>query len=162
MTEPRNCQHKNIYWEDFFKLPKKNKTYCLNCGTNKGKTFASVAQRWYAKEIKEWLVNNGLVEKKTVNNTDYYFCNNFIEFVKKNNYEQQWNDLNRGKIDGEYNFEGFTEQLTIWETAKSIEYICREFKKEKENNPNIPQPRKRKDNNQPTERESKFNKILTI
>lgn len=143
-----NCRHENIFWEDFFK-PEKQKdnnyhhhdAYCLDCNETKGKLFASKCQTWYCKKIKEWLVEQGLAEKFD----HLYLTNNFNEFVKKNNFEEQWNKLQGGRIDDNYGFEGLIGQGVFWESAKSIEHLCLEFKKEKEkDNPNPERERESK------------------
>jgi len=171
MANPNNCQHKNIAWEDFFNPKKQNNNnyhhknaYCLDCGADKGKSVAYAIQKWYRKKIEDWLITNELAEKKFYQNKEYYFFYDFIKFIKENypNLEESLNDLKYGKIDKDFN--GLLGQIIFWETAKSIEYLCLEFKKEKQNTPNIPQPRKGKDSKviRERERESKFNKILTI
>jgi len=137
-----NCRHENIYWEDLFKPEKQNNNnyrhhnaYCLDCNATKGRVFAGDLQRWYVRKVEEWLKSNGLTEKIG----DYHSTYQFVEFVEKNNYQQQWNKLCLGKI--HENFEGLLGQAIFFEYAKSVEHLCQEFKKEKEQEkPNNPDP----------------------
>ena len=152
MANPNNCQHKNIVWEDFFKEGKvkddgevnqafkSHDAYCLDCGETKNERFAKALQRWYCKEIRDWLLTNKL----------YNF--EFEDFLKKDGFDQFWDKLKTGKVDEEY-FDALGGQMIFKEVAMWIEDYCRKFKKEKQNNPNTPQPRKRKKNNQQRERE---------
>jgi len=59
--------------------------------------------------------------------------NDFDEFVKKNNLEEQWKELQigNGKWSNE-DFQGLFGQLYFFEIARGIEYLCQEFKKQKE------------------------------
>ena len=158
MVSSNTCRHENIAWDDLFKENKstRNKFYCLDCGEVKGALFAMAITKWYKQKIEDWLKDNKLVEKFENDGRKGYFFHDWIKFLEKNNYKEVWDKFCRGKIDESY-FDGFGEQMVIFEFAKSIESFCLEFKKEKQNNPNAPQPRKRKrkgkDNNQPTERE---------
>jgi len=133
--------------------------YCLDCGADKGKSVAYAIQKWYYKQIESWLITNGLAEKKLFQGEELYSFYDFIKFIQENhpNLEQHWNDLFFGKIDKD--FDGLLGQGIFFETAKSIEYICGEFKKEKQNIPNTPQPRKGKDNNNHREREREREQI---
>jgi len=146
MVNPRNCQHQNIHWEDFFKLPKKNKAYCVDCGDNKSKLFTKNVQKWYCKKIENWLKDNNLTTELNGN----YSFGEFTIFLSTNNYVGYWYKLRSGKIEEEFgNVLG--GQILFWEVCKSIEYLCLEFKKEKQNNPNTP-PRKSKEKTRERER----------
>ena len=147
------CRHENIFWEDFFKEPKKNKAYCLDCSADKGKPIASAIKIWYVEKVKEWLRKNKLTKIYVLNGEEIHSYNDFEEFVDKNNYKKQWDDLNFGSIeniDSNY-FGGFGGQAIFFEYARSIEYLCKEFKKEKEKDD--PNERER-------ERESKLGRKL--
>ena len=97
MVSPRDCQHQNIYWEDFFKEGKLkadgkiNNDFqwhdicCLDCGETKGQDFAMAAQIWYYKKIQEWLIDNGLA-KRMISAAGDEFCHDsdFIRLSPKN------------------------------------------------------------------------------
>lgn len=132
-----NCNHENIYWDDFFKKEKIKNAYCLDCGDDKSDKFSVAFQRWYYKKIEKWLKDNTSV-----------IGSEFDNFLKKKNYYDVYSDLQRGRLGSMIS--DFMNQELYWEMAGYIEKYCQEFKKEKE---------QKKPNNPKREREREISQL---
>ncbi|WNE40195.1 MAG: Ribonuclease Y [Mycoplasmataceae bacterium] len=125
MVNPNTCKHLNIHFEDLFKEEKINEVYCLDCGETKGKKFAVATQRRYCYEIDNWLksqgIRGGIWEK------------DWINFLKDNDYYNLWlKAYSFGDLDIYYFEDESIKQNLFLEFTKMIEYLCLEFKKQKE------------------------------
>jgi len=158
MISPKNCHHKNIQWQEFQKKLKnyQNKAYCVDCGATESKSVARAIWKWYCEKIEEWLKNQNCLTVTLGVNNDIKVDNSKVEwreFLKKNDFWQNWQDAHVGRLDPDY-FKGLLKQGLLFEFAKSIEQLCEELVKEKQaknnisnNNPNKPPKQERGNSN---------------
>ncbi|WNE40227.1 MAG: hypothetical protein GBAus27B_000294 [Mycoplasmataceae bacterium] len=139
------CSHQNISWNAFFKSEKIEDARCLDCGDEESNKFSGALQRWYHKQIENWLKAKGL---KTYE---------FDSFLKKEGYFDVWNDVQRGKYEDAIN--SFMGQVIMKDIAKCIEEHCLTFAKSKGVD-DFAETSNNNSNNNPTERESRKDKVL--